>query len=1032
MNNCQGTYFDIDADGGVTLWAVGNGPKGTGIYRLGDEDGDGAYEKVLHHVPTGGMGEHGPHSICRGPDGQLYFDTGNHAHLGIAADPKSPVNEAFRYEGELLPHYNDARGHAAGVMAPGGEILRSDDDGKTWSRVAAGFRNQYDFAFNRMGEIFTFDSDMEWDVGLPWYRPVRVCFVPQGAEFGWRNGSGKWPSYYFDSLPAILDVGRGSPTGVTFYQGRAFPEEYQDAFLYCDWSQGRILAARLTQEGAAYRASQTDLVVGQPLNVTDIEVGPDGAVYFTTGGRGTPGGLFRVSWDRAKTPVHHADDPAVDRAIDIASPQMAYARAEIVRLKREAGEDWALGLEEVARDGDQPAERRRRALELMTRIGPRPTDELLIDLSKSHESELRARAAFLMGMRATPLVRDAVSTLLNDVDPLVRRRACEALVRSGAEVPEERVLRLLTQRDRWLRYAARVAAEHGSPGRYWDALLGLDEPRAELEALLALVRAIRLDDESQDDLLQRELGLWNRELGPVGHVDLLRLIGLTYLLGPQKPDQVVLSGEFRVRLLSRFRDEVEHLGRPSKEGPESDRVPLLRELARLLAYLDEPRAIPLMLDAQALLKDDRATQIHFAYCLRAMPDGWDRLSKRRLWMWYETASRWDGGLSFLGYLDFMVQELVARLSPEEQAAYLKDALRYPFPSRVLVRSVEAKDAGQVEGLVKLLKSIEPGKSKDPRAAGELLGEVVEALARGGSPEAREALRSLAEADPARLGLVVRGLSAHPASEDAPLFLSALRTSGDGNTLNAALSALSRLETVPKDAETLRLVLKASRRVGPVGRKALDALGSKMTGIKPPGADVGFDDRLAFWERRYSETFPGAPPLKAADEAEHHYTLPQLVSEVVRSGLVGKASPERGRRVLDRAKCLDCHKFGDQGTGLGPDLTTLSSRFRPEEVLESVLEPSKVISDQYKPVTVATSSGQVYNGMPAGGDEKVLALLLSDGSRVNVPRGEIDEQAESKISVMPAGLIDGLSLQEIADLLALFEAQPRVELPKQGP
>ena len=141
-------------------------------------------------------------------------------------------------------------------MAPGGEILRSDDDGKTWKRVVAGFRNEYDFAFNTEGELFTFDSDMEWDVGLPWYRPVRVNHCPIGAEFGWRNGSGKWPTYFFDSLPGVHDVGRGSPTGVTFYQGNQFPAKYHDSFLVCDWSQGRILAVFLKRAGASYSADE--------------------------------------------------------------------------------------------------------------------------------------------------------------------------------------------------------------------------------------------------------------------------------------------------------------------------------------------------------------------------------------------------------------------------------------------------------------------------------------------------------------------------------------------------------------------------------------------------------------------------------------------------------------------------------------------------------------------------------------------------------------------------------------------------------
>ncbi len=64
-----------------------------------------------------------------------------------------------------------------------------------------GYRNQYDIALNEDGELFTYDADMEWDFGSPWYRPTRVCHATSGSEFGWRSGTGKWPAYYEDSLP---------------------------------------------------------------------------------------------------------------------------------------------------------------------------------------------------------------------------------------------------------------------------------------------------------------------------------------------------------------------------------------------------------------------------------------------------------------------------------------------------------------------------------------------------------------------------------------------------------------------------------------------------------------------------------------------------------------------------------------------------------------------------------------------------------------------------------------------------------------
>ena len=144
-----------------------------------------------------------------------------------------------------------------------------------------------------------------------------------------------------------------------------------------------------------------------------------------------------------------------------------------------------------------------------------------------------------------------------------------------------------------------------------------------------------------------------------------------------------------------------------------------------------------------------------------------------------------------------------------------------------------------------------------------------------------------------------------------------------------------------------------------------------------------------------------------------------------------ASPTRGALVITKARCLDCHKFGDKGAGLGPDLTTVNSRFRPAEIVESIVLPSKVISDQYKSVTLATQDGMIYAGMPIVSDGPNLVLLLSDGTKVTIPKAEIEEQKASTTSVMPDGLLNPLSYQEIADLLALFDSMPRVAAPESA-
>ena len=136
---------------------------------------------------------------------------------------------------------------------------------------------------------------MEWDVGLPWYRPTRVCHLVSGADFGYRHGSGKLPSYYPDTVPAAVEIGTSSPTGVVFGTAARFPSKYRRALFALDWAYGTIFAVHLESDGASYRGTFEKFATGRPLPVTDAAIGPDGAFYFITGGRGTQSGLYRIT-----------------------------------------------------------------------------------------------------------------------------------------------------------------------------------------------------------------------------------------------------------------------------------------------------------------------------------------------------------------------------------------------------------------------------------------------------------------------------------------------------------------------------------------------------------------------------------------------------------------------------------------------------------------------------------------------------------------------------------------------------------------
>ncbi len=279
-----------------------------GFYRLRDTNDDDRFDDIKLLRPFDSRSEHGLHGVVLGPEGkQLYIAGGNDADL---PRPDKSLPPRVWQEDLLLPRMWDARGHAKGRLAPGGWIARTDAEGKTWELVSIGYRNEYDIAFNPAGDLFTYDADMEWDIGTAWYRPTRVNHVVSGSDFGWRAGTGKWAPYYPDSLPATIDIGTGSPTGIVFGSGARFPAKYQRALFLADWSYGKVYAVHLTPEGASYTASKEVFLSGTPLPITDLEVSPvDGMLYFTVGGRKTESAIYRVRYIGNK-PTGKVSDPA--------------------------------------------------------------------------------------------------------------------------------------------------------------------------------------------------------------------------------------------------------------------------------------------------------------------------------------------------------------------------------------------------------------------------------------------------------------------------------------------------------------------------------------------------------------------------------------------------------------------------------------------------------------------------------------------------------------------------------------------------
>lgn len=471
LYDAQGMVFANGA-----LWVVVNKYSTkfeSGLYRITD-DGSDKWEKIELIKKLPGGGEHGPHAVELGPDGNLWVMAGNHTKPPEGLSPNSPHKNWA--EDHVLPRQPDGNGHATGILAPGGYICRVSPDGKKWDFFCGGFRNQFDFAFNPDGELFVYDADMEYDWGVPWYRATRVNHATSGAEFGWRFGTGKWPDYHADSLGAVVDIGIGCPTGVGNGKGAKFPAKYQRAIYIMDWTYGRLMAVHLKPDGASYTATWENFVAPAgimdkakgkvPLNVTDLIIGDDGAMYFTIGGRGTASGLYRVTytgkestaaaWEpnkegaearalrRKLETFHGAADP---KALDfiwphLNSPDRAIRYAARVALEAQPVPTWqARALAEKSADGGLAA------LLALARLGGKSAqDECLRALGKWPLATLLERQQLdklrviqvsiarhgLPSADVVKLATEKLSTSYPNRSNLVNREISQVLIALGA------------------------------------------------------------------------------------------------------------------------------------------------------------------------------------------------------------------------------------------------------------------------------------------------------------------------------------------------------------------------------------------------------------------------------------------------------------------------------------------------------------------------------------------------------------------------------------------------------------------------
>jgi putative heme-binding domain-containing protein len=137
-----------------------------------------------------------------------------------------------------------------------------------------------------------------------------------------------------------------------------------------------------------------------------------------------------------------------------------------------------------------------------------------------------------------------------------------------------------------------------------------------------------------------------------------------------------------------------------------------------------------------------------------------------------------------------------------------------------------------------------------------------------------------------------------------------------------------------------------------------------------------------------------------------------------------ANLSNGRLVYAR-NCAACHRLFDDGIPIGPDLTG-SQRANLDYVLENLLDPSAVVPGDYQVTALLTKNGRLLTGIIKQETDKAVTVQTQNES-VLVPKDEIETREKSAVSMMPEGLLDKLTTEEVRDLIAYLAGPNQVPL-----
>lgn len=989
---------------GQDLWCS----SGAGVwhYRDADEDDrpDGPPELVFE---LKARGEHDLHAIRRGPDGKFYLIAGN-----MAGFDSSKVTS----DSSII------KKPRAGV------VIRCSDDFKKVEVLTHGLRNAYDFDFDALGRIYTYDSDGEREVSLPCYRPTRVFECRPGADAGWVTKTWKFPDYFPELPPVVGSFGRGSPTGVVVYRHHQFPAEYDNACFVLDWTFGRIL---VVHDGLGTSRKTTEFMRAQGsfgFAPTDIEVSRDGDLFVSVGGRGTRGSVYRIQYigkGKRLDPQERLVQLGLDEteAIWLAAPQPQaswWANTPVSMVPNiEIDNDK---VEAILGDADLPIETRLRLIEAISTHPNRL--EKLMSSSQNAEWDQRVQAKI--------------------IEEACRKWSITDLMRSF-DLHRERWTPDVKSRF-WLAFGSRLRMEKISSFENEAALLrfllnGSREPRevrrSREHAICSLAELLPIESrraiaKANPELFVSRDGLAQDEFREAVQLILERLV---------EPDKHDFDGEQldRIRKLqSLFEDQSESDREKFSDGyrgievdevlrgkleeiftriaPDAWKGEEAFELARLAAiWKCQSQGVKrFLLSRIATTKTSPIETIHYL----------NVLSQCRVELNSEEVSQ------IAGLLVRIRKELEANRggidnSWEPRMTELVQSLVTSLPS--LSQQLVEDDALMEEQNSYILSGL--SKENQKRVASRFLQQIGDrdlqnrfeirlaatADSESGETKIREAFKNEELRGDALAQIIKR------VSERDLEFVRWGLESGSRNQQRSAVSHRAKFQEPLSEREIVVLIEMIEMSVGVKELKSQLIESFELLARSLRDADsrpnwLGETDRkkaLVAWRTWCVKNFESGYRSYQAQFEESFAQRERF------RGIGDHGDAGRGKEVFVRVQCANCHSGS---RAIGPSLEGISKRFSWDEIVEATVSPSQNVPDRYQATMIETVDGRTLVGFIVY--ESIDGVTLRDGNleTIRIESGEIASQSKASKSLMPEKLIDSLTEQELADLKAYLSQQ----------